>query len=362
MIPLARPQFGDAEVEAVTEVLRSGMLVSGSRVARFEAAVAERCGRAHGVAVSSGTSALELALKALDIGPQDQVVVPALTWPSPAHAVLSCGATPVLVDVDPAEWNAPESVYVAACNDRTRAAIVIDQLGNPARRAELEAALQGLPVVEDAACAIGSLFADGSPCGSMGVVSCLSFHPRKVLATGEGGMCLTDDEGLAERMRVLRNHGQAGPGDFRAPAGNHRMPEMAAALGLVQLGRLDAMLADRRRVAERYHTELGGLPLSFQRPPDRATPNHQTLGVVLEEGAPPRDAVVAELAGRGVQAGRLSYVLSQVAPVAARSLVSVNPVHAERIADRGLALPVYEGMTDVEQKQVIEALKEVVQP
>jgi perosamine synthetase len=349
--------MGKLEVDAVAEVLRSGQLVSGARVEAFERALAARCGRAHAVAVSSGTSALELALLALGVGSvggTDQVIVPALTWPSPAHAVLLRGAVPVLVDVDPHEWNTPAALYAAARNDRTRAAIVIDQLGNPARRDEVGKALEGVPIVEDAACAIGSRFAGGSPCGSFGVVSCLSFHPRKLLATGEGGMCLTDDAALAERLRMLRNHGQGAPGQFVAPSGNHRLTEMAAALGLVQLERLDALLGERRVLAARYRDALPELQL--QRAPEGAVPNHQTLGALLPEGVD-RDEVIAAAAAQGVQLGRVSYALSQVPTVAARALVSSNPVHAERIVERGVALPAYGGMAPREQDRVIEAVR-----
>jgi perosamine synthetase len=361
MIPLARPKLGESEVRAVAEVLESGMLVSGPRVERFERAVAERCNRAHAVAVSSGTSALELALATLGIGPKSedgQVIVPALTWPSPAHAAILRGATPVLVDVDEAEWNAPAELYRAARNDRTRAAIVIDQLGNPARRADMEDALEGVPIVEDAACALGSLFADGTPCGSLGAIACLSFHPRKLLATGEGGMCLTDDPALAEHLRWLRNHGQRTPGDFVEPSGNHRLTDMAAAIGLVQLDRLDGVVQERGRLAARYRERLPGL--TFQEVPPRARSNHQTIGVRLPDGID-RDATIATMAAADVQTGRISYALSRVPTVASRALVSSNPVNAERIVDEALALPAYEGMTDAEQDRVIDALRRVLQ-
>jgi perosamine synthetase len=360
MIPLARPKLGETELRAVAEVLRSGQLVSGAQVERFERAMAERCGRAHAVAVSSGTSALELALAALDIGPagpgahDDQVIVPALTWPSPAHAVLLRGATPVLVDVHPTQWNTPADLYRAAVNDRTRAALVIDQLGNPAPHRDIVAALDGVPIIEDAACALGSRFDDGTPCGSLGAIACLSFHPRKIVATGEGGMCLTDDAALAERLRILRNHGQRAPGDFVEPAGNHRLTEVAAALGLAQLARLDAILDERRRVAERYRAHLPSL--TFQEAVAGAAPNHQTIGAILPDGID-RDTLVASLATEGVQAGRLSYALSRVPTVASRALVSSNPVHTERIIDTSLALPAYEGMTDAEQDRVVDALR-----
>lgn len=360
MIPLARPKLGESELQAVAEVLRSGQLVSGASVRRFEDAMAARCHRAHAVAVSSGTSALELALAAVGVGAgadDAQVIVPALTWPSPAHAIVLQGAVPVLVDVHETRWNTPGELYRAARNDRTRAAIVIDQLGNPAPRDEVEAALHGVPIIEDAACALGSTFADGSPCGSLGTISCLSFHPRKLVATGEGGMCLTDDASIAERLRMLRNHGQRAPGDFAEPSGNHRLTEVAAALGLAQLQRLDAIVDERRRLADRYRAGLPGL--TFQESAPGARANQQTIGALLPDGTD-RDTVLASLASQGVQAGPLSYALSRVPTVASRALVSSNPVRAERIVDTAIALPAYEGMTEGEQSLVIDAVSRAV--
>jgi perosamine synthetase len=154
-----------------------------------------------------------------------------------------------LVDVDPHEWNSTPEAFAAARSARTRAAIVIDQFGNPARAPELHAVLDGLIVIEDAACALGSVFADGKPCGSLGDVSCFSFHPRKVITTGEGGMCLTDDAELARRLRVLRNHGQAAPGVFERHAGNFRLTELGGALGVAQMARLAEINQGRREHA-----------------------------------------------------------------------------------------------------------------
>jgi len=232
--------------------------VQGALVERFEHAVAALVGRRHAVAVSSGTSALQLALKALQIGPGDEVLCPALSWPSPAHAVRVAGAKARFVDVDQDEWNSSAEALRAARNGSTRAAIVIDQFGNPARAEEIRAALGALPIIEDAACALGSRFANG-PCGSLGKVSCLSFHPRKILTTGEGGMCLTDDDDIAEKLRMLRNHGQL-RGEFVVAAGNSRMTEIAAALGLAQLQRLDDIIV-RRRVGPAEHPGRSGIQL-----------------------------------------------------------------------------------------------------
>lgn len=360
MIRLTVPGLSDLEVEATARVLRSGMLVQGAEVARFEEGIAAKCERAHAVGVTNGTAALELALRALGIGAGDEVIVPDVTWPSPAHAVLQVGATPILIDVDKNEWNATANAYVAAKSPATRAAIAIDQFGMPARLAEIVAALPSIPVIEDAACAIGSTRADG-PCGKGSVISTLSFHPRKVLVTGEGGMCLTDDPAIAERLRILRNHGQRSVGEFACASGNMRLTEVAAAIGLVQLDRLDAMVTRRRHLAARYKALLKRVV--YQDGPSGAQSNWQTFGVMLPEGhsADDRDRVVAALRTREVEAGRLSYALHRLAPLSIAAdqarAASRTFVNAENIVDRGFALPLYASMDDQTQDRVIEALE-----
>ena len=355
MIPLSRSLLGSEELAALSGVLDSGRLVQGERVAAFEAVVAGRVGRKHAVAVANGTAALELALQAIGVASGADVLVPDLTWPSPGHAVLSVGAQPVLVDVDAREWNVRGEAARAARTPLTAAAIVIDQFGCPARVAEVASALPELPLIVDAACSLGSH--DGTlPCGKAGLIACLSFHPRKVVTTGEGGMCLTDDDALAERLRVLRNHGQVAPGVFRRAAGNERMSELAAALGAVQLGRLDGMLRERQLLAARYARELAAL--SPQVLPEGARGNHQTFGVVL----PPhiaRDAVIAGLRERGVEAGRLSYALHALPQFQAAAAGRHFP-NATRLADQGIALPLYVGLTQPEQTHVIDSLRHVL--
>ncbi|MDB4991074.1 MAG: Bacillosamine/Legionaminic acid biosynthesis aminotransferase PglE [Myxococcaceae bacterium] len=366
MIPLTVPALGSEEIAASERVLRSGMLVQGREVLAFEAALAAHTGRKHAIAVGSGTAALELALRVLAVGPGAEVLCPALTWPSPAHAVLSLGAEVALCDVHPREWNASAEDFVAARTTRTRAAIVIDQFGNPARHQAIREALDGLPLIVDAACSLGA--SDGGwACGSQGVIACTSFHPRKVLTTGEGGACLTDDDALAEQLRALRNHGQRAPGVFVCAAGNQRMTELAAAIGSEQLKKLSALVSARRRLGAQIQAAFPGG--SFQCASATGEPNQQTLGLLvgpMGEGAATRDRVIAALREGAVQSGPLSYALhtlpqfgqaARAAERAGRSLLV-----ARDIAERGLALPLFPSMSDPQVQTVIEQLGKALDP
>jgi perosamine synthetase len=349
LIRLAKPWIGEDEQRAVAAVLESGQLVQGALVERFEQAVAALVGREHAIAVSSGTAALQLALKVLGIGPGDEVLCPALSWPSPAHAARVAGAKVQFVDVDADEWNSTEDALRSARTGQTKAAIVIDQFGNPARAAAIRDALGALPIIEDAACALGSRFPN-APCGSLGKVSCLSFHPRKVLTTGEGGMCLTDDDDIADQLRMLRNHGQL-RGEFVVAAGNHRMTEIAAALGLAQLQRLDEIVARRRELAAAYREKLTDA-VSFQRSPAGAESNFQTFGVILPQGRD-RNKVRDKMRERGVEAGQLSFAIHKLGSFAGSS--ASMPI-AEHIAARGLALPLFPQMRNAEAEEVARVL------
>lgn len=353
MIRLAKPWIGEDEQRAVAAVLESGQLVQGALVERFELAVAALVGRKHAIAVSSGTAALQLALKVIQVGPGDEVLCPALSWPSPAHASRLAGAKVRFVDVDPDEWNSTAESLRAARSGNTKAAIVIDQFGNPARAAEIQAALGALPIIEDAACALGSRFANG-PCGSLGTISCLSFHPRKVLTTGEGGMCLTDDDDIAEKLQILRNHGQLRD-EFVVAAGNYRMTEIAAALGLAQLQRLDNIVSRRREIAAFYRDTLRE-DLGVQKTPAGAESNYQTFGVLLPHGHD-RDAVRDKMKDRGVEAGLLSFAIHKLGSFAGSN--ASMPI-AEHVAARGLALPLFAQMRNNEAQEVVNVLSGVL--
>jgi len=364
MIPLSRPVLGTEEATAIASVLETGRLVQGARVAEFEALIAERTGRRHAIAVCNGTAALRVALEALLIGPGDRVLVPDLTWPSPAHAVLDLHATPVLVDVDRHEWNiSPSSLrsLPPPTLRGLRAAIVIDQFGLPARVRELQELLPDVPILVDAACSLGS-HTGQEPCGGLGVIACLSFHPRKVVTTGEGGMCLTDDPELAECLRELRNHGQSSPGSFGRASGNYRLSDIAAAMGVVQLSRLSGMVEARTELAARYTSALEGL-VQMQRPAAGARPNYQTFGVLLPEGRD-REQALQALRALDIEAGKLSYALHTLPQFVseaheARELGQSFP-NSIALAERGIALPLWPGLSTEDQSKVIDAVRAVV--
>lgn len=375
MIRLTRPFFSDDESLAVTEVLASGMLIQGARVAAFEAATARYLtdlaapplhGSVHALAVATGTNALELAVAtvpraggAWGVTDRDEVLVPTVSWPSPGHAVCLAGATPVLVDVDLDTWCIDAEAARPLVTARTAAAIAIDQFGVPADVPALRAAVGNLDVIEDSACALGSTLR-GVPCGLTGDVGIYSYHPRKVITTGEGGMFLTRDAARAERVKALRNHGQSTPGTFVCAGPNARMSELHGALGVVQMQKLAVILARRRALADELRAAL---PLRWQGAPDGAVANHQTLGCVLPTPArgtlvEARDALLAALRAAGVEASILSYALHRLPQFQAYAANRGRrfPV-ADAVVDGGFALPLHPGMTGADVAVVIDAVR-----
>lgn len=277
-IPIALPCLGDPELAALAEVIQSGWLTQGPKVAAFEAAFADRHRVSHACAVTSCTTGLHLALLALGIGPGDEVIVPAFTWVASANAVIHCGATPVLCDVSPETFNLDVDDALSRVTSRTRAVIAVHLFGLCAEIPALAAGLPpGIAIVEDAACAVGAELA-GVPAGGLADLGVFSFHPRKTITTGEGGMVTTNNAELAARIVTLRNHGASiseeqrchGPRphllpDFDIVGYNYRMTDLQGAVGLAQLTRLDAMLAERTRWARWYGERLS--VLGWLRPP-----------------------------------------------------------------------------------------------
>lgn len=359
-IPLARPPVGEAEIVAAERALRSGRLTMGPEIERFEALLAARTGRRHAIAVSSGTAALELALWALGID-GGEVALTAFGFPAAANAIRLRGARPVPIEVDPASWNLDPAALRRATGPAIRAIVSIDQLGLPAEAAPLLAAAGAVPVIDDAACALGGADSRGAPGGGYGVLATLSFHPRKIVTTGEGGAVLTDDEALAAVVRELRNHGQAGPGRFVRVGSNARMTEVGAAIGCAQLERLDAMLAERRMLADGYRRRLAklvaGERISLQEGPPGAMHAYQTFAVRLAAGLD-RGAIAGRLIERGIECGPATYAFHRL-PSHADAARGPLPA-ADALHDRALALPLYLGMRSAELDRVADALAEVI--
>ena len=363
MIPVMKPLLGDEEAAAAADAVRSGWVAQGPRVAAFEEAFAARVGAGHGVATSSCTTALHLALHLLGVGPGDQVVVPSLSFIATANAVRYCGATPVFADVDPLTGNLTASTVDAVRTPRTRAVLLVHQGGVPADVEPIKAL--GLPVVEDAACAAGSTL-HGRPVGAGALLAAWSFHPRKLITTGEGGMLTTDDANWAQRLKRLREHGMSVSAadrhqargvvleQYTETAFNYRMTDIQAAVGLVQLRKLDAIVAQRRELAARYHELLAPLGVRAVTDPPHGTTNYQSFWVELPDGAPEQADVLTALAEAGVSARR-GIMAAHTEPAYAGHRHGPLPV-TEHLTNRTVILPLHHELTDDDQRTVVDAL------
>jgi perosamine synthetase len=367
-VPFTRPYLRGDEGAAVAEVIASGWVSQGPRVRAFEAAFAERVGAAEAVATTNCTTALQLALYVSGVGPGDEVIVPSLSFIATANSVWHNGASPVFADVDPRTYNLDPAAAERAVTARTKAIMPVHQLGLPADMDPLMdlAERHGLAVVEDAACAIGASHRS-RPIGSLGPLACFSFHPRKVITTGEGGMIAVQSAEVAERLRQLRQHAmdvsdlaRHGARDVIIEAypergWNARMTDMQATLGLSQLELLDEILAARRSRAERYTAAVERIPyLEPPHEPDYAERTWQSYALRLAPQAPVgRDELMRHLLRDGVATRRGVMAIHQEVSYADSAVSLPNTEAASRDS---LMLPLFPELSDEQQDYVIERL------
>jgi dTDP-4-amino-4,6-dideoxygalactose transaminase len=370
MIRLTIPPIEEDDLQAVREVLSSGYLVQGQRVAAFERAVGDYVGTKYAVAVSSCTAALHLALLATDVRAGDLVLVTSYSWISTANVIELCGAQPVFVDIRPDTFNMDPNCLEAVLQElmvpdtarRVKAILPVHTFGQMADMPEiLELADRyALPVIEDAACALGATL-HGRQAGTWGVMGCFSFHPRKAITTGEGGMITTNDSGLVHSLRALRNHGQdpeASSPDFIMPGFNYRMTEFQAALGITQMAKLDRIIASCRRMAANYNKLLSGTPVQAPKVSEGSRPIYQSYVVLLPKHmAPQRHEVIEQLKEERIETSIGTWNMPMTSYFRSRygyrmgDFPVVNQVFA-----RSLCLPLHENISSQEQQYVMDNL------
>jgi dTDP-4-amino-4,6-dideoxygalactose transaminase len=374
-LAVSKPSLGEREAAAAAETVLSGRVAQGPQVAAFEAEFASFVGASHACAVSSCTAALHVALYALGVGPGDEVVTVSHSFIATANAVRFCGAAPVFVDIDPATYDIDPERIEAALSPRTRALLVVHQMGLPCDLARILPIAMGLklPVIEDAASAAGSEIRCGNAWERIGrphgTVACFSFHPRHVLTTGDGGMLTTFDPELDRKFRRLRQHGMSVTDRERQLSGpvifeeypvlgfDYRLTDIQAAVGRVQLSRLPELLARRREIARRYTRALQDVPgLELRFVPDWARPNFQSYAVrVRPEFALSRDALIHRLLDCGISTRGGVMNAHQEGAYAGMPLVSLP--HSESARDTVILLPLFHDMTDADVERVLSAIR-----
>jgi len=371
VIPISKPVLGEEEMQRVRNVMLGGWITQGPEVAGFEKLVAEYTGARHAVACSSGTAALHMALVALGIGRGDEVIVPSMSFIASANAVCAAGAQPVFAEIEPGTFNLDPADVERRITPRTRAVMLVHQIGLPCdidRFSEL-GRRRNVKIFEDAACALGSRYKDVR-IGTHTELACFSFHPRKIISTGEGGMITTNDDACAAHLRQLRQHGMSVPDTIRhesrrvifeeysIPGYNYRLTDLQAAIGIEQMRRLEGLVQRRRELAGRYHRLLGGVAgVETLSEPDWARTNFQSYAVLLTgDGAVAREHIMQQMLDAGVATRRgIMTAHREPAYVAMHGAQSL-PV-TERASDRSLLLPLFPQMTEGEQDQVVAALQ-----
>lgn len=375
MIQISQPLTGEEEWLALKSPLESGWLTQGPQVSAFEQRFAEKHGVEKALATTSCTTALHLILAALDIGPGDEVIVPAFTWVATANVVLYCGATPIFVDICPETFNLDPQKLAEKISRRTKAIIPVHLFGLCADMDKIRKAAGDLPLIEDAACAAGSQY-QGRFAGSLGQAAAFSFHPRKTITTGEGGMITTQNAALAERMNQLRNHGASiseeqrhqGPQPYLLPefnllGYNYRMTDLQAAVGRVQLEKLDGFLAERHTWAQWYKAELKDIPwLVLPTVPDGYSHSWQAFVCQVNENkiSLSRNQIMAHLQKNGISTRPGTHAVHLLGLY--RDKYNLKPEDYPRAwdADRySMAIPLHNRMTEADYAKVVSCLKAI---
>ena len=356
-IRLGLPDVGAEEAAAVAEVLASGHLTMGPKVGEFECEIAGAVGVPYAVAVANGTAALHLAAMALQLGPGDEVIVPAYTFPATANAVALVGATPVLVDVDPATMNLDIEAVYRAVTPRTKAVLAVHLFGNPV---DWEALASAVPpevqLLEDAAGALGATWR-GMQCGSLGVLGCFSFHPRKTVTTGEGGAVTTHSEELDAALRRFRHHGiDMAKADIPQPSTNSRLSDIQCAIGIPQMRRLPELLAMRRRIAAGYTERLAELEAAGKVVVPRAAEGdvhgYQAYVIQIDN----RDEALTTLRAEGIEVQIGTYAVNLMTAYKEQG----SRPGAEAVFRRALALPLHSQLTDDDLDRVVAGVARFV--
>lgn len=362
-IPIIIPCFSKQEADAAAAAVRSGWVNQGPKVEQFEKMVARFVGSKYAVATSSGTSALHIALLLAGIKPKDEVIVPSFTFIATVNNIIHLGAKPVFVDIDQNTYNIDHTKIEKSISKKTKVIMPVHQIGLPAEMKHISkiAKKHNLRIIEDAACALGAQY-HGKKIGSLSELTCFSFHPRKIITTGEGGMITTDNKNMCEKAKSYRSHGVNVSGRYDIPGFNFRMTDIQAAIGIEQMKKLNYLITERIRLAGKYNKTLGGIKhLSVPYVPANTTHIYQSYIIRINQNSPvSRDGIMKKLEKKGIATRTISAV--HLEPYYRKNFGGIKLPVTELCHKNTLLLPLYPTMTEKEQNYVIRNLKNILNP